>query len=450
MELSVIILAAGQGTRMKSKIPKVLHPLAGRPMVQYVVDAVRQSVSKQPVLVVGHGMEEVRQVLGEDVIYVEQKELLGTGHAVLQARDQLAGRGETVMVLYGDTPLILPRTLRSVWEHHRACGTTLTILTFRPADPSGYGRILRDDEGRVLGIVEEKVSTVEQRKIREVSSGILCCRDEWLWPHLEQVELNEQGEYYLTDLVAMTISDGQSVEAVVAKDGSEVMGVNTRAQLAQVEAVLRQRINERHMLAGVTLIDPAMTYIEAGVQIGIDTVIQPNTYLQGMTCIGSDCIIGPNSVIRDSTIGDRVTVEASVVEGAVLEEEVKVGPFAHLRPGAHLARGVHMGNFGEVKDSYLGAGTKMGHFSYVGDATVGENVNIGAGSTTCNYDGQRKNRTIIEDGAFIGSDAMLVAPVRIGAGAVIGAGSVVTRDVPPGSVAYGVPARVKRRRTKDK
>lgn len=443
MKLSVIILAAGQGVRMESKRPKVMHHLVGRPMVQYVVDIARQLNSERPVLVVGHGMEQVRQILGEEVFYVEQREQLGTGHAVLQARDQLAGRQETVLVLYGDTPLIRVETLRRMRDHHHQTGAAITILTFLPDDPQGYGRILRHGGGQVLGIVEQKAATAEQRKIKECNSGILCFDDKWLWPHLERVERSEQGEYYLTDLVAMAVAAGKKVEALLIEDATEVMGINTRLQLAQAEAVLRRRINEGHMLAGVTLIDPATTYVEIGVQIGQDTIIHPNTYLQGQTRIGQDCVIGPNTIIRDSAIADRCVIQSSVIEEAVLEGDVRVGPFAHLRPGAHLGRGVYVGNYAEVKKSYLGPGTRMHHFSYVGDATIGEDVNIGAGTITCNYDGQRKHPTTIEDGAFIGSDTMLVAPVRIGAGAKTGAGSVVTRDVPPDSVAYGVPAKVK-------
>ncbi len=443
MKLSVIILAAGQGVRMKSKKPKVAHQLGGRPMVQHVIDVARQLSPERPALVVGHGMEQVRHTLGEEVLYVEQREQLGTGHAVLQARDQLAGRQETVLVLYGDTPLIRLETLRRMGKHHQQTGAAITILTFLPDDPYGYGRILRHQGGRVLGIVEHKAATAEQRQIRESNSGILCFDDKWLWPHLESVERSEQGEYYLTDLVGMAVAAGKKVEALLIEDATEVMGINTRLQLAQAEAVLRRRINEGHMLAGVTLIDPATTYIEIGVQIGQDTIIYPDTYLQGETRLGQDCVIGPNTIIRDSTVGDGCVIQASVLEEALLEEEVRVGPFAHMRPGAHLGRGVYAGNYAEVKKSYLGPGTKMHHFSYVGDATIGEEVNVGAGTITCNYDGQRKHPTIIEDGAFIGSDTMLVAPVRIGAGAKTGAGAVVTRDVPPHSVAYGVPARAK-------
>ena len=447
MNLSIVILAAGQGTRMKSKTPKVLHPLAGQPMVQYVVEAASQLSSERPVLVVGHGAEQVRQALGDRVTYVEQKEQLGTGHALLQARSLLEGRNDVVLVLCGDMPLLSAATLKHLVELHRQGEGPITLLTVSADDPMGFGRILRDEAGQVVGIVEEAVATEEQKKIRELNCGTYCFDDRWLWPHLSQLPLSPKGEYYLTDLVAMAVEEGHTVRALAVEDATEVLGINNRLHLAQAEAILRRRINERWMLEGVTIVDPPSTFIDAQVQIGQDTVIYPHTHLQGETRIGCDCRIGPNTIVRDSTIGDRCAIQASVVEGALLEDDVDVGPFSHLRRGAHLARGVHVGNFGEVKNSYLGPGTKMGHFSYLGDATVGANVNIGAGTITCNYDGRRKHRTVIEDGAFIGSDTMLVAPVRIGARAKIGAGAVVTHDIPPDSLAYGVPARVRGRAT---
>jgi bifunctional UDP-N-acetylglucosamine pyrophosphorylase/glucosamine-1-phosphate N-acetyltransferase len=329
-------------------------------------------------------------------------------------------------------------------DHHRAEGAALTLLTFRPQDPAGYGRIVRDAEtGRVVAVVEEKDATPQHRTITEVNSGIFCFRDRWLWPNLSRMEQRPGGEYYLTDLAAIACEQGEAVAAVPIADPLEVMGLDHRLKLAQGETEMRRRINEHWMLAGVTLVHPEATYIEADVRIEADTIIWPNTLLQGRTQIGRGCSIGPGTVIRDSTVGDGCRVELSVVEQAIMEDGSDVGPFGHLRKGAHLGVGAHMGNFGEVKNSYLGPGAKMGHFSYLGDATVGAGANIGAGTITCNYDGRRKHRTIIGQGAFIGSDTMLVAPVEIGEGATTGAGAVVTRDVPPGSVAYGVPARVK-------
>jgi bifunctional UDP-N-acetylglucosamine pyrophosphorylase/glucosamine-1-phosphate N-acetyltransferase len=362
---------------------------------------------------------------------------------VQQAEGGAAGKADTVLVLYGDTPLILPDTLRQMVAHHEATGAAATILSFRPPDPAGYGRIVRDPGGdRVLAIVEDKEATPEQKAIGEVNSGILCFRDGWLWPNLARLEQRPGAEIYLTDLVAMAVEQGEAVAALPASP-TEVIGLDNRLKLAQAEAEMRRRINEYWMLAGVTFVQPGTTFIDAEVEIGADTVIWPNTYLQGKTSIGRGCTLGPGTVIRDSSIGHGCRVELSVVEQATMEDDCDMGPFGHLRKGAHLGPGVHMGNYGEVKNSYLGPGVKMGHFSYVGDAEIGAEANIGAGTVTCNYDGRDKHKTTIGERAFIGSGSMLVAPVEIGDGATTGAGSVVTNDVPPGQVAYGVPARVK-------
>ena len=444
-KLAVVVLAAGQGTRMKSNLPKILHRIAGRPMIEYVLDAVAGVSSDKAVLVVGHGADAVRAVLGDSVTYVLQEQQLGTGHAVLQARPVLEGRADTVAVLYGDMPLLLPTTLQSLVRTHQSGTAPITMLTCIYEDSMGFGRILRDGDGHVLGIVEEAQATSEQKAIKELNCGIYCYQAQWLWEHLPRLPVSSKGEYYLTDLVGIAVAQGQSVQAVIVPDAQETLGVNDRAHLSHVEGVVRQRIREQLMHSGVTLIDPTTTYVEADVVVGQDTVIQPNTHLEGKTRVGANCVLGPNSIVRDSTIGDDCRVEASVLEGALLEKNVSVGPFGHLRKGAHLAEGVHMGNFGEVKNSYLGPGSKMGHFSYLGDTTVGADVNIGCGTVTCNFDGKDKHTTVIEEGAFIGSGTMLVAPVTVGARAVIGAGSVVTHDVPPDSTAYGVPARVQRK-----
>lgn len=450
METAVVILAAGQGTRMKSKLPKVMHPVAGQPMVEWVTQAVLPLSGQPPIVVVGYGAELVRAALGERVTYVIQMEQLGTGHAVMQAQETLKGKADAVLVVYGDMPLLATETLRHLITTHESGAQPITMLTTVYDESMGFGRVLRDERGQVLGVVEEVQATPEQLRIRELNCGVYVFHADWLWSHLPQIPRSPKDEYYLTDLIGIAIAEGSRVEALVASNPLEVLGVNDRVHLARVESIVRQRIREDCMRSGVTLMDPATTYIDATVSVGQDTIIYPNTHLQGQTLIGNDCIIGPNTVIRDSRVGDRCRICLSVLEEAEVEANVEIGPFAHLRRGAHLAEGVHMGNFGEVKNSYLGPGTKMGHFSYIGDATIGQNVNIGAGTVTCNFDGERKHPTHIEDGAFIGSDTMLVAPVRVGKGAKTGAGSVVTHDVPSDSVVYGVPARVRRKKKENK
>jgi len=443
LSLTIIVLAAGQGVRMHSELPKVMHPLAGRPMVRFAIDAARALEPDNLIVVVGYRADLVRGAVGQGIAFVTQEQQLGTGHAVQQAQIA-AGRADTVLVLYGDTPLIRAETLRQIVADHEAMGAAVTALTSRPPDPTGYGRIVRDpDTKTVLAIVEEKDASPEQKLIDEVSSGIFCFRDSWLWPSLAEIEKSPAGEYYLTDLVAIARAQGEPVTAWMVADPLEVIGLDHRVKLARGEAEMRRRINHRWMAAGVTLVDPEATYVDADVEIGSDTTIWPNTYLQGQTRIGQECIIGPGSIVRDSSIGDRCRVELSVVEQAIMEEDSDIGPFGHLRKGAHLGKGAHMGNFGEMKNSYLGPGAKMGHVGYLGDATVEAGANIGAGTITCNYDGKHKHKTLIGKQAFIGSGTMLVAPVEIGEGATTGAGSVVTRDVPDRSVAYGVPARVR-------
>jgi len=446
--LAVVILTAGESTRMKSKLSKVLHPLAGRLMIEHVMTVGQRLSVERPVLVVGRDAEQIQALIGDRARYVRQERPLGTGHAVQQAEPLLRGSSETILVLYGDTPLISEGALRAMVERHWRTGAAVTILTFRPPDPARYGRIVRGPDGGVQAIVEWKEASPEIRAIREVNSGILCFQADFLWPSLAKVQ-PRNGEYYLTSLVEIAVGEGYRVEAQEA-DPEEVLGVNDRVELSQAETILRRRINEHWMRAGVTILDPNATYIDADVEIGQDTVIYPNTYLQGATRVGPDCRIGPDTMIRDSTLGARCEVRMSVMERAVLEDDVDVGPFSNLRPHVYLSHGVHIGNFSEVKNSRLGPDTKMGHFSYVGDADIGAEVNIGAGTVTCNYDGVQKHKTVVEDGAFIGSGVMLVAPVRIGRGARIGAGAVVTRDIAPHCLAYGVPARVRCRLSEEK
>ena len=417
-------------------------------MIRYSLEAVAGIDAKAPVVVVGHEADAVRAYVGKDARFVTQDQQLGTGHAVRAAESLLAGKTDLVLVVNADLPLLTAQTLKSLVIAQEDNRGPVSILTSISDDARGFGRVIRKPDGSVEAIVEEAQATSEQAAIRELNVGVYCFKASWLWQALARVPLSPKGEYYLTDTVEIAVKDGFAVQAIVMTDPCEAIGVNNRAHLAEVEAVLRQKINASHMLAGVTLVDPSTTYIEAGVQIGQDTVVWPNTCLRGKTVIGEHCTIGPNSIVVDTQIGSECTVLSSVLEGAVLEDHVGIGPFGHLRKGAHLAKGVHMGNFGEVKDSYLGPGTKMGHFSYIGNAQIGPDVNIGAGTITCNFDGVNKNPTEIGSGAFIGSDTMLVAPVKVGDGAHTGAGSVVTHDVPPHDTVVGVPARPLRKTEK--
>ena len=443
MNIASVILAAGFGTRMKSALPKVLHPVVGRPMLEWAVAAGAEVATMPPVVVVGHARAAVMQQIGDVVDYTVQDEQLGTGHAVLQAQKLLAGRADAVIVTYGDMPLLRPRTLSHLVNLYQSAVTegnlALAMLTIVRADPQGFGRIVRDEEQQIRAIVEEADCTPAQRAITELNPGVYCFQANWLWENLPRIPVSAKGEYYLTDLIAMAVDQGKRVVAVQAPV-EDVQGINTRLHLAEATEIMQRRIVDAHMLNGVTIVDPRAVVIEHGVAIGQDTTILPGTLLQGRTTIGQGACIGPNSQIVNSQIGDNCRVTYSVVEDAQMDENCEIGPFGHLRKGAHLAAGVHMGNFGEVKNSYLASGVKMGHFSYLGDAHVEENVNIGAGTITCNYDGVAKHKTHIGQGAFIGSDTMLVAPVTIGAGANTGAGSVVTRDVAPASLVYGIPA----------
>jgi len=449
-ELAAVILAAGQGTRMKSSLPKVLHRVGGLPMVLWSVNNAKALGAEPIVLVIGNGAEAVKETVGPEVLYAFQAERLGTAHAVMQARTLLEGKAKHVLVLYGDMPTLRRETLERLVSLHRERQPAVTMLSVESEDSMGFGRVVRDENGQVKAIVEEAVATPEILAIKELNCGVYCFDADWLWRRLPDVPLTQpKGEYYLTDMIGLAVEEGKRVEALTITDVSEVQGVNNRVHLARSERILRQRINEELMLSGITMIDPESTYIEATVKIGRDTIIYPNTVIQGNTTIGENCILGPNTLIRDAQIGDRCTILASVIEEATLEEEVHIGPFGHLRPGASLGKGVYMGNFGEVKNARLEAGVVMAHFGYIGDAEVGEKTNIGAGTVTCNYDGERKHRTIIGAKAFIGSGTMLVAPVRVGRGAKIGAGSVVTHDVPDGALVYGVPARNKGQHTEE-
>jgi bifunctional UDP-N-acetylglucosamine pyrophosphorylase/glucosamine-1-phosphate N-acetyltransferase len=441
MEINAVILAAGKGTRMKTLKPKVLHPLLGRPMLQYSLDAVRGVTSEKPVVVIGYGAEEIQAAIGDAAEFVIQEPQLGTGHAVQTAEALLGNRGGLILVILGDMPLLTSKTLEQVVKTHREHSGPVSLLTIIADDPRGFGRIVRNSKNDVEAIVEEAQASPEQLAICELNASVYCFSADWLWEALKRIPLSPKGEYYLTDVVEVAVKDGLSVRAIVLEDPSEAIGINTRIHLAEAEAILRRRINQDWMLSGVTIVDPEHTYIEPDVKIGQDTVIWPNSYLQGETTVGDACTIGPNSYLKDAVIGQRCRIFSSVIENAVMEDEVDIGPFGHLRKGAHLATGVHMGNFGEVKNSYLGPDTKMGHFSYIGDANIEGDVNIGAGTITCNFDGEKKSPTEIGKGVFIGSDTMLVAPVKLGEGARTGAGAVVTKDVPDHTVVVGVPAK---------
>ncbi len=448
MKTGSIILAAGKSTRMKSAIPKVLHVLGGKKMVEYPLEVLTPLSDLKPVVIVGNEAETVQKVIGDRAQYALQEPQLGTAHAVLQAKPLLDGKVDTILVAYADMPLISRDTFQQILETHQTHRAVMTLLTFQSEKARGFGRLLRDENGNPREIIEESVATQEQLALRELNVGVYCFDAAWLWEALPRIPVSPKGEYFLTDLLSSAVVAGKMVKTVSLADPDEAIGINNRIHLAEAEAALRKRVNNHWMLGGVTILDPATTYIETTVTIGQDSVILPNTYLMGNTTIGEGCQIGPNTIVKDTQIGSRCRVTFSVLEKAIIEDQVDIGPFAHLREGAHLAQGVHMGNFGEIKNSYLGPGTKMGHFSYIGDATIGAEVNIGAGTITCNFDGVRKNPTEIGDHVFIGSDSMLVAPIKLGEGARTGAGAVVTKNVPDYSLAVGVPARVIRKLAK--
>jgi bifunctional UDP-N-acetylglucosamine pyrophosphorylase/glucosamine-1-phosphate N-acetyltransferase len=445
-------MAAGQGTRMRSTLPKVAHRLAGKPILRHVIDAALEAGVGDVVVVVGAGdaAQAVRAAAGGGVRFAVQDEPLGTGHAVTCAREA-AGDAPHILIMNGDVPLVLPSTLRdlmaAVSGEHGPTPDLALLTAMAPVEAYGYIEL---DGDRVRCIAETKESgDIDRAELRAINSGQYAARASWLWPRVDRITPAPNGERYLTQLAAMAFEEGNPAVAVTAHEPAEIRGINDRVQLAEAEATVRDRIRRRHMLAGVTIVDPPSTYIDAGVTIAADTTIAPNTHIEGATAIGSGSVIGPGSHIRDSRIGERCVVRYSMIEESELDSDVDMGPYSHLRPGSRVGRGVHIGNFAEVKGSRLGRNTKMGHFSYVGDADVGDDVNIGAGTITANYDGVSKHRTTIGDGAFIGSDTMLVAPVNIGRGSATSAGSVVNRDVPDGMIAIGAPARIRNREAND-
>ncbi len=440
MKLAAIVLAAGFGKRMKSSMPKVLHTVLGRPILKYVLDAVSALSPLQTVVVVGYGAEEVKSSLGlHGIKYAYQKKRLGTGHAAACARTELSKFKGNVLILNGDFPLITSKSLKRFLGAHEKSGSKISVLTAMVDDPSGYGRVVIDKARNLERIVEEKDASAEQRKIKEINSGTYIVSSDILWPLLKGIKPeNKQKEYYLTDIIEIARKRKFTVSAVRVSDSTEILGINDRVELSQIEAIMRTRVNERVMNSGVTLIDPGLTHISSDAVIGRDAVIYPGTHVYGQTRIGRESIIGPNVWIKDSTIGNGVTVRSSCyITGASVGDGVTVGPFAHLRPEARILKGAKVGNFVEIKKSTVGPGSKVSHLSYIGDATLGKDVNIGAGTITCNYDGINKHKTEIADKVFIGSDTMLVAPVKVGKGAVTGAGSTITKDVPEGALAIG-------------
>lgn len=440
MSIAAVVLAAGIGKRMKSRVPKVLHPVLGKPMLSYVIDAVRGVSPAKIVVVLGRGRDDVKKsVDSKGIIFVEQGVQLGTGHAANCARKELGGFRGDILVLNGDFPLITSQSLKSLVKKHESEKADISILTARLQDPFGYGRVLRNNKGEIESIVEERDASPEERKINEINSGTYCVKSGFLWEALNGVGSgNKQKEYYLTDIIGIARKKLRKISGVVARDSNEVVGVNDRAQLSEVEALLRKRINDTLMRAGVTLIDPGETYISPDAGIGTDTVIYPNTYIYGKTVIGRGCSIGPGAWIEDSVLGNGVTIKlSSYISKSLIRDDVTVGPFAHIRPDVEIMEGAKIGNFVEIKKSRIGRGSKVPHLSYIGDAVIGKDVNIGAGSITCNYDGYKKHETVIADGVFIGSDTMLVAPLKVGKGATTGAGSTITKDVPEGALAIG-------------
>ncbi len=439
-KFAAVVLAAGKGTRMRSRIPKVLHRVCGREMVAHAVHAAESAAIDHIVVVVPQEAQPIRNALGDAVQYAVQSEQLGTGHALMQARSALSG-AQHILVMYGDVPLVLPETLARLMQRHRDANACATILTSSVVDPDGKGRIVRNAAGSIVGIVEQADADPDTLAIDEINCGMYCFRAEWLWSHLQALPPSSSGEIYLTDLIEVAAREPSSVAWVTSDDPHETMGVNDRIQLSEAEAVMRQRIRERWMLDGVTMPHPESVYIDHAATLGQDTTVLPNTHISGATLIGKNCRIGPNTLVEDSHIGDGCEVMSSVVRGSTLEMGVDVGPFSHIRDGARIESGVHIGTSAEVKNSRIGRHSKMGHFSYMGDATLGANVNIGAGAVTCNYDGIAKHETHIGDGAFIGCDTMLIAPISVGAGAITGAGAVLTKDVPRNARVAGVPAK---------
>ncbi len=425
-----IVLAAGQGTRMKSKLYKVLHPVCGKAMVDHVLTELEKDQIDEIVTIVGHGAAKVEETLGKRTKYALQAEQLGTGHAVLQAEELLGDKQGMTLVTCGDTPLFTAKTFAKLFEQHEQSGAVATVLTAKTDEPFGYGRVIRNHRDEVEKIVEQKDTTPEEALVNEINTGVYCFDNQALFKTLHEVKNdNAQGEYYLPDVIEILKAKGRPVGAYCMDEFEESMGVNDRIALAKATKVMQRRINELHMKNGVTLIDPATTYIEADVKIGADTVIEPGVSLKGKTVIGEDCVIGAHSELRDTVLEDGIEVKASFLEGAIMRNGSNIGPYSHLRPQADIGEGVHIGNFVEVKKATLGKNTKVGHLTYVGDATLGKEINVGCGTVFVNYDGQNKHHANVGDYSFIGSGSNIIAPVEIADHAYVAAGSTITEDV---------------------
>jgi len=434
--IASIVLAAGKGTRMKSKVPKVLHKVSGKALIWHVCQAASHLGVQESIIVVGHQAEDVEIAMGDKYKYALQVEQLGTGHAVMQAEPYLDKEIETIIILCGDTPLLTGLTLQKLLKHHQETKASATVLSAVLTDPSNYGRIVRNADGQVKMIVEEKDALSQERAIKEINSGTYCFNREALFNALKEITPeNKQGEYYLTDVIGILVENNQRVEAIAVEDPIEISGINTRIHLAEAEKVFQKRVNEKWMLEGVSIVDPNVTYIETSVEIGMDTIILPFSQLKGDTIVGEDCVIGPQTTLENTHVGNLTHINTTISTDAKIGSNCTIGPFSYLRPGTQLADNVKIGDFVEIKKSIVGENSKIPHLSYIGDCTIGESVNVGAGTITCNYDGKNKWQTVLEDGAFIGSNTNLVAPVVIGKNVTIGAGSTITQDVPAEALA---------------
>lgn len=437
-KVAALVLAAGKGTRMKSRLPKVLHKVGGKAMVERVLDTVNAVGVDRSVVIVGFGGEEVRAYLGDRCEYVTQAEQKGTGHAVREAKPVLGDFDGTIVLMCGDTPLVTEDTIKALLNEHAATGAAATVLTAHMENPTGYGRIIRDEEGKVLRIVEQKDGTPDELAVQEINTGMYAFDSQKLWPCLAQLsDDNAQGELYITDVVGILVNAGERVSAYMTMDEDESLGVNSRVQLAEAERILRNRKLRELMDAGVTIIDPATTYVAPEVVVGSDTILHPGTILEGNTVIGKECEIGPHTRFTNVKVGDNNVIHFTYAHDCEIKNGTDIGPYVHLRPNTVIGDKVHIGNFVEVKNSIVGEGTKFPHLSYIGDSDVGGGVNIGCGTITVNYDGKIKHRTRIDDGAFVGCNTNLVAPVHVGSYSYIGAGSTITKDVPDKALAVG-------------